>query len=136
VHRHIIHLHIPALPIAVARISRPELRERPVVVAAPRSERSLIISVSREARSEGVFKGMPLGKAKKLCPGLTVLPPDPKVMEEACQNLARSAARYTPLYESSRPGHIYLDSPAHNGSGGKSRTLPAISERRFKNAYA
>ncbi len=108
-HRHIIHLHIPAFPIAVARISRPELRERPVVVAAPRSERSLILSVSHEARSEGVFKGMPFGKAKKLCPGLTVLPPDPKVMEEACQNLARSAARYTPLYEPSRPGHIYLD---------------------------
>jgi len=109
VHRHIIHFHIPALPIAVARISRSELRERPVVVATPRSERSLILSVSHEARSEGVFKGMPLGKAKKLCPGLTILPPDPRVMEEACQNLARSAARYTPLYESSRPGHIYLD---------------------------
>lgn len=108
-HRHIIHLHIPAFPIAVARISRPELRERPVVVAASRSERSLILSVSREARSEGVFKGMPLGRAKKLCPGLTVLPPNPRVIEEACQNLARSAARYTPLYEPSRPGHIYLD---------------------------
>jgi len=107
--RHIVHLHIPALPIAVARISRPELRERPVVVASSRSERSLILSASHEAQSEGVFKGMPLGKAKKLCPGLTVLPPDPKVMEEACQNLARSAARYTPIYEPSRPGHIYLD---------------------------
>ncbi|MCJ7684203.1 MAG: hypothetical protein MUO68_07905, partial [Desulfobacteraceae bacterium] len=108
-YRHIIHLHIPAFPIAVARVSRPELRERPVAVASPRSERSSILAVSREARSEGVFKGMPLGKARKLCPGLTVLPPNPKVMEEACQNLARSAARYTPLYEPSRPGHIYLD---------------------------
>ncbi|MBL7225871.1 MAG: DNA polymerase IV [Desulfobacteraceae bacterium] len=108
-HRHIIHLHIPAFPIAVARISRSELRERPVAVAAPRSGRSPILSVSREARSEGVFKGMPIGKAKNLCPGLTVLPPDPKVMEEACQNLARAAARYTPLYEPFRPGHIYLD---------------------------
>ena len=108
-HRHIIHLHIPALPIAVARISRPELRERPVVVAASRSERSPILSASREARSEGIFKGMSLGKAKSLCPGLTILSPDPKVMEEACQSLARSAAQYTPLYEPSRPGHIYLD---------------------------
>ena len=107
--RHIIHLHIPALPIAVARISRPELRERPVAVATSRSDRSPILSVSREARNEGVFKGIPLGKARKLCPDLTVLPPDPKVMEEACQNLTRSAARYTPLYEPSRPGHIYLD---------------------------
>ena len=108
-HRHIIHLHIPAFPIALARISRPELRERPVAVAAPRSERSPILSVSREARSEGVFKGMHLGKAKKRCLDLTVLPPNPEVMEKACHNLARSAARYTPLYEPSRPGHIYLD---------------------------
>ena len=108
-HRHIIHLHIPAFPIALARISRPELRERPVAVAALRSERSSILSVSREARSEGVFKGMHLGKAKKRCPDLTVLPQNPKVMEEACQHLVRSAARYTPLYEPSRPGHIYLD---------------------------
>jgi len=52
---------------------------------------------------------MHLGKAKKRCLDLTVLPPNPKVMEEACHNLARSAARYTPLYEPSRPGHIYLD---------------------------
>ena len=120
-HRHIIHLHIPAFPIAVARVSRPELRERPVVVAAPRSGRSSILSVSREARNEGVFKGMPLGKAEKRCPGLTVLPPDPKVMEEACQNLVRAAARYTPLYEPSRPGHLYLDLTGTQRLWGKTR---------------
>ncbi|MDQ1335784.1 MAG: polymerase, partial [Thermodesulfobacteriota bacterium] len=51
-YRHIIHFHVPALPIAVARISRPDLRDRPVAVAADRSERSLVLSVSREARSE------------------------------------------------------------------------------------
>ncbi|MBU1904906.1 MAG: DNA polymerase IV [Proteobacteria bacterium] len=108
-HRHIIHLHIPALPIAVARISRPELRERPVAVAPTRSERSLILSVSHEARSEGVFKGMPLERAKKRCPGMMVLFPDPEGIKKACQNIVRAAARYTPCYEPSRPGHIYLD---------------------------
>ena len=108
-HRHIIHLHIPALPIAVARIARSELRGRPVAVASPRSERSLILSVSGEARSEGVFKGMPLGNAKKRCPGLTVLLPDPEMVKKASQNLTLAAARYTPRYEPSRPGHIYLD---------------------------
>ncbi|MBW1784223.1 MAG: DNA polymerase IV, partial [Deltaproteobacteria bacterium] len=107
--RHIIHLHIPALPITVARISRPNLRGRPVAVAGPRSGRSLVLSASWEARSEGVFKGMSLEKAKAYCPGLTVLPPDPTVTAKACQELARAAARYTPLYEPSRPGHLYLD---------------------------
>jgi DNA polymerase-4 len=105
--RHIIHFHVPALLIAVARISRPELRYRPV--AAARSGRSLVLSVSREARSEGVFKGMSLQEARACCPGLTVLPPDPKTAEEACRELARVAARYTPCYEPARPGHLYLD---------------------------
>jgi DNA polymerase-4 len=107
--RNIIHVHIPAFPIAVARVVRPELRGRPVVVAPPHSERALLLSVSAEARQEGIFKGMPLGKAMKFCPGLTVLPPDHDLTAKACRVLAGVVARYTPLWEPSLPGHIYLD---------------------------
>ena len=92
-HRHIIHIHIPAFSIAVARVFKPELRERPVAVAPARSERALILSASTEARAEGVFKGMPLSKAKKSCPALKVLPPDPGLTEKACRTLAGGGAR-------------------------------------------
>jgi DNA polymerase IV len=108
-HRHIIHIHIQAFSIAVARVCRPELRDRPVAVAPARTERALIMSVSAEALKEGVFKGMPLSRAVKRCPGLKVLPPDPGPTERAAHTLARMAAQYTPLWEPSRPGHIYLD---------------------------
>jgi DNA polymerase-4 len=107
--RHIIHLHIPAFSIALARICEPRLRDRPVAVAPPQSERSLILSVSHEAREEGIFKGMPLGRAMKVCPDLTVLPPDPERTEKASKTLAKLVSNYTPLWEPSRPGHIYLD---------------------------
>jgi len=109
VYRHIIHLHIPAFPIAVERVCRPELRDRPVAVAPPHSERALIMSVSPEARREGIFKGMPLGRAIKFCPDLTVLSPNQGLTEKATQVLAGMAARYTPVWELFRPGHIYLD---------------------------
>jgi DNA polymerase-4 len=108
-HRHIIHIHISAFSIAVARVFRPELRERPVAVAPARSERALILSASLEAQKEGVFKGMPLSKAKKSCPALMVLPPDPGPTKKACETLARVVAQYTPLWEPARPGHVYLD---------------------------
>jgi DNA polymerase IV len=108
-HRHIIHIHISAFSIAVARVFRPELRERPVAVAPARSERALIMSASLEARKEGVFKGMPLSKAKKSCPALMVLPPDPGLTKKACHTLARVVGQYTPLWEPARPGHVYLD---------------------------
>lgn len=52
---------------------------------------------------------MPLSKAIRLCPNLKVLPPDPGLMEKACRTLAGVVSRYTPLWEPSRPGHIYLD---------------------------
>jgi DNA polymerase-4 len=107
--RHIIHIHIPAFPIAVARVCRPELRDRPVVVAPPRSERALIVSVSPEARKQGIFKGMSLAKAAQSCPGLTVLPPDPDLTDKACRGLTKLVTRYTPLWEPSRPGHVYMD---------------------------
>ena len=123
-HRSIIHLHIAALPIAVARVSQAPLRERPVAVAPLQSDRPVVLSVSSEARREGVFKGMPLLKAMRRCPGLKVLPPDPEALEKACGHLAQTAARYTPLWEPSRPGHLYLDltgaerlwGPAHDAA--------------------
>ena len=107
--RHIVHLHISAFSIAVARVCEPRLRDRPVAVAPPQSERALLLSVSPEARKEGVFKGMPIGKAMKLCPELTVLPPNPEQTGKACKTLGKVVARYTPVWEPSRPGHIYLD---------------------------
>ena len=93
----------------MARVCEPRLRDRPVAVAPPQSERALVISASSEARKEGVFKGMPIGKAIKLCPDLTVLPPNPEQTEKACNALSRIVARYTPIWEPARPGHIYLD---------------------------
>ncbi|MCD6264843.1 MAG: DNA polymerase IV [Deltaproteobacteria bacterium] len=108
-YRHIIHIHIPAFPIAVARVFQPGLRDRPVVMAPPHSERAFILSVSLEARREGIFKGMPLKKAIKLCPDLIVLPPNQNLTGKVSKSLAKVVAHYTPLWEPSRPGHIYMD---------------------------
>ena len=131
-HRHIIHLHIPAFPIAVARVSQPELRGHPVAMAPPHSERALILSVSSEARREGIFKGMPLGKAMKFCPDLTVLPPNRDLTGKACQVLARMVAQYTPLWEPSRPGHIYLDMTGTDRLWGRSKDTANRLRREIK----
>jgi DNA polymerase-4 len=74
-----------------------------------------------EAQKEGVFKGMPLSKAKKSCPALRVLPPDPVLTEKACRTLARVVAQYTPLWETAGPGHVYLDVTGTERLWGKAR---------------
>jgi DNA polymerase-4 len=131
-YRHIIHLHIPSFPIAVARVSQPGLRGRPVAVAPPHPERALILSVSPEARREGIFKGMPLGKAMKFCPDLTVLPPNRDLTGKASQVLAKMAAHYTPLWEPSRPGHIYLDVTGTDRLWGRAKDTASRLRREIK----
>ncbi|MFB0520181.1 MAG: DNA polymerase IV, partial [Desulfatiglandales bacterium] len=131
-YRHIIHLHIPAFPIAVARVSQPELKDRPVAVAPPHSERALILSVSPEARREGIFKGMPLGKAMRFCPDLTILPPNRDLTGKACQTLAKVVAQYTPLWEPSRPGHIYLDVTGTDRLWGRAKETANRLRREIK----
>lgn len=130
--RHIIHIHIPAFPIAVARVSQPELKDRPVAVAPLHSERALILSVSHEARREGIFKGMPLGKAVKFCPDLAVLPPDRGLTGKACEVLVRMVAQYTPLWEPSRPGHIYLDVTGTGRLWGQAKEVASRLRREIK----
>jgi len=131
-YRHIIHLHIPAFSIAVARVSQPELKDRPVAVAPPHSERALILSVSPEARREGIFKGMPLGKAMRFCPDLTILPPNRDLTGKACQTLAKVVAQYTPLWEPSRPGHIYLDVTGTDRLWGRAKETANRLRREIK----
>jgi len=131
-HRHILHLHIPAFPIAVARVCRPELRDRPVIVAPPLSDRAPVLSVSPEARKEGVFKGMSLSKAVKNCPGLTVVPPDPGLTEKADKILGEVAGMYTPLWEPARPGHIYLDLTGTERLWGRARDTAFVLKKEIK----
>jgi DNA polymerase IV len=78
-------------------------------MAPPYSERASILSVSPEARKEGIFKGMPLRKAIKLCPGLTVVSPNQNLAGKAFKALTKTAAHYTPIWEPLPSGHIYLD---------------------------
>lgn len=107
--RDILHLHIPAFPIAVARVSGAAPLHRPVAVSPGHSERALIRCVSAEARAEGVREGMPVFRARRLCPALVLLPPDPELAARAGGALQRMIERYTPLWEPVAPGRLFLD---------------------------
>jgi len=108
--REILYLNITAFPIAIERVLGPRLNGRPVAIAPPHSDRSLLWEVSHEAREFGLCKGMSLAEAKKLCKGLMILPPRPDFYKRVNQKIeSRIISKLTPLYEIEKPGHIYLD---------------------------
>lgn len=105
--RQILHLHIPCFQISLERALEPKLRYRPVVVAVP--PEGGILSCSPEAKREGIRPGMGIREAKRLCPKITIIKPDPFKVEKALQRLHLHAQRYSPVWELSKAGHLYLD---------------------------
>lgn len=129
--RDILHLSIPAFPIALARVADPALRQRPVAVAPQHSERALLQAVSPEARSEGVREGMAVYQARRHCPGLTCIPPDPDLVARGTRGVLEVAAAYSPLAEPDCRGRLFLDLTGCGRLLGPARDVAARLDREI-----
>ncbi len=107
--RQIVHVTIPAFPVAVERVIHPELRSRPVVIASSGSSRSVVTALSAEAWSAGIRKGMVLSRAIRYCRSAVVLPPNEQLYLRATRALIKVLEDFSPLIELSGYGHAYLD---------------------------
>nr|WP_144792834.1 DNA polymerase IV [Kocuria palustris] len=63
----VMHVDLDMFFVAVGLLERPDLVGRPVIVARD-SGRSVVLSASYEAREFGVHSGMPVSRARALCP--------------------------------------------------------------------
>jgi DNA polymerase-4 len=107
--REIIYLNVTAFPVAVERAVHPELRSQAVVVAPLGAVRSIVMSLSSEARDSGIRKGMPLSKAMRRCRNAIVLPPNEQLYLRASRAIFRILESFSPVFEPSGHGHVYLD---------------------------
>ena len=107
--RQIVCVGIPSVEVAVARLHDPRLRTRPLVIAPLSTPRALLRDVSVEAAQEGLVVGMPLDDARRLCPTVQVLSPNPHRAHYADEALLRAITRYAPVWEPAQPGTVVLD---------------------------
>ena len=107
--RTVLFVDPPAFCTAVESMVAPALRERPVVVAAPGADRATVLALSPEARAAGITRGLPVSRARKLCPDLIIRPPNPQLYARASRALHQILARYAPIIEPHGYGHAYLD---------------------------
>jgi len=105
----VLFLDPPEFCIRVESLVTPRLRERPIVVAAPGAERATVLALSAEARAAGVNRGTAVLLARKLCPDLIVLPPNPELYARASRALHEVIARYAPIVEPHGWGHAFCD---------------------------
>ena len=107
--RQIVCLAIPSFEVALARLNDSALRTRPLAIAPLDTSRALLREVSREAVQDGLSVGMPLEHARRLCPSLHVLSPNPTRVRQAEGSLLRVVSHYAPVWEPSQPGSYLMD---------------------------
>ena len=107
--RTILFIDPPAFCTTVEALVAPALRTRPVAVAPPGAERAVVLALSTEARRAGIERGMPVRQARKLCPDLVLIPPNPRLYARASSALHEILRAYAPVIEPRGYGHAFLD---------------------------
>src|SRR5690625_3148176 len=108
--RVIYHIDMNCFYAAVEMAHDPSLKGKPVAIAGnPRHRRGIIVTSSYEARDYGVKTTMPLWEAKRLCPHLTVLPPNFERYRTASKKIFQTLAKITPLIEPVSIDEGYMD---------------------------
>ncbi len=109
--RAVIHIDMDAFFVSVELKRRGELRGKPVIVGGdgdPHS-RGVVSSASYEARRFGIHSGMPLKRAKRLCPKAVFLPVDYALYEEESEKFMNILREYTDLVESFGLDEAFLE---------------------------
>ncbi len=104
----ILHVDMDAFYASVAVRDRPELQGRPVIVGG-RGARAVVLSATYPARGTGVSAGMPMTRARRLCPTAVVLEADHSRYAQVSAALMKILDSMTPLVEPLGLDEAFLD---------------------------
>ncbi len=104
----ILHVDMDAFFVEVERRRNPSLVGRPVLVGGT-GPRAVVAAASYEARQFGVGSAMPMGEARRRCPGATVVPPDHRVYSECSREVFTVLRSFTPHVEGLSVDEAFLD---------------------------
>lgn len=91
----VMHIDLNSCFATVEQQARPLLRGRPVVVVNRRTEKTMIVTASYEAKARGISLGMRVYDARKLAPDLVVLESDPPKYRYVYHKLMDIMKRYS-----------------------------------------
>ncbi len=106
--RRVLHADVDAFFAGAECVDDPSLQGQPLAVGGV-GPRSVVSSCSYEARVFGVRSAMPMGEARRLCPGLVVRPPRFGRYGELSTELMARLARVSPVIESVALDEAYVD---------------------------
>jgi DNA polymerase-4 len=122
--RVIAHVDMDAFYVSVELLKRPELRDKPVIVATGTdpTARGVVMAANYEARKFGVHSALPLITAHRRCPHMVMVPRDFARYREISGQVMAILRRYSDAVEVAGLDEAYFDlsgSPAPKARGRK-----------------
>src|SRR4029453_17204775 len=105
----ILPLDMDAFYASVEQRDDPSLRGKPVAVGGSPTGRGVVAAASYEARAFGVRSAMPMARAVRLCPHLSIVRPDFQKYRVASQTVFEIFRSVTPRVEPLSLDEAYLD---------------------------
>ena len=103
----ILHVDMDAFYASVAVRERPDLQDVPVIVGG--GYRGVVLSANYLARHTGVRSGIPMTRARRMCPGAEVVPPDFDTFATVSSSVMETFRRLTPQVEVLSLDEAFLD---------------------------
>jgi DNA polymerase-4 len=113
--RWVLHLDMDAFFAAAEQLTRPTLRDRPVLVGGL-GPRAVVAGASYQARVFGARSAMPMGQARRLCPHAVVLPARFTLYKELSSRVMAVLADASPVLEPVSIDEAFLEPPALAGA--------------------
>src|SRR3712207_2804241 len=103
----VLHIDMDAFYASVMTRDRPDLSGAPVIVGG--GHRGVVLSASYPARRSGVRSGMPMTRARRMCPQATVISPDFDTFSTVSTSVMEIFRQVTPRVQAISLDEAFLD---------------------------
>ena len=107
--RVVFHIDMDAFFSSIEQLSNPNLRGKPVIVCGDPEGRSVVSTASYEARKYGIKSGMPVSRAKRLCPNGVFVEGNPQKYVYTSIQILETLREFTSLVEPFSVDEAFLE---------------------------
>ena len=130
--RTIIHIDLDSFFVSVERVLNPELSGNPVVVGGRPDRRGVVATPSYEARAFGLYSGMPLITAARLCPEAIFIEGNFARYRELSHKFMAILNDFSPFIEPGGMDEAYLDVTGFESLHGSIQQMAVTMKSRIQ----
>ena len=105
----IFHVRLKDFELQAERLMDAALRTRPIAIISSQQQDGTIVSVSPEAKEEGLYGGMKLSLARKMSHSALLMPYNRSLYTRLNSYIYKTVSTFTPIAEPAHFGQFYLD---------------------------